>query len=645
MYIGHAKLEQFTGELRPDRTLRRAVRFFLLSHSRQPSPSPVHTGGHLPPVTSTTFITRRTDMKEKQHAKKAADTSGVNGFRMIPLAEIEPPLRNTRQHINRAKLKELASDIRRRGVLQSIIVREITPVGKGGAKYQVVAGERRYRAAKEAGLKEIPAVIRAFDEVEALSVQLVENLQREELHPLDEADGFRRLKDEMKLDVRAIAQRVAKDTRYVARRLALTNLIPEAREDYRKDLITLAHALEICRLSPEIQPAALAACYEAKSAFDEEANDYVRRPDKERPAHHVRHLQEWIARNVHLNLQQAPFSPDDTRLREDGLTCTDCPQRSGFNRTLFADIKDGDTCLNPPCFQNKLRTFVQLTKSELEKKHGEPVVFISTHYHTGSTDERVLSTDQYQLLEKRADRCGFAEQAILADGAEVGRVKWICREQACRDHFGRVPDSRSRSVAGAGSPSAGPGERTGRKQELFNIRVDEVVRKRVLKEALKTFAWPLERRHLDEAVTKFFRRVPADDQRTICEVFGWDDEQAERLRFDDEAVRQRLSELGDDRLAQFLMLCSFAHYGANPQRHRQADQSTVVSLSEDRGVSYALIDAEVRLELCPKKYRAAHQAYLAAVRNGRAAEKPLVCERPPEMMQPAAGEQTGRKAA
>ncbi len=580
---------------------------------------------------------------QKQPAKKAADPGGVNGFRMIPLDQIEPPTRNTRQHINRAKLKELVADVRKRGVLQSIIVREIERASKGGAKYQVVAGERRFRAAKEAGLREIPAVIRLLDETEALSVQLVENLQREELHPLDEADGFLRMKEEMKLDLRAIAQRVAKDVRYVARRLALTNLIAEAREDYRKELITLAHALELCRLAPEIQQEALAACYESMSVLNEETSEYDRVPDKGRPAWHVRYLQEWIAHHVHLNLRQSPFDLDDTRLREDGLACTDCPQRSGFNKTLFADIKDGDTCLNQPCFQNKLRTFVQLTKTELEKKHHKPVVFISTHYHTGPSDEVVIARDQYQLLDRKADRCGFAEQAIQADGTDIGRVKWICREEACKDHLGRVSDHRHSSISG--SHSAAPGDRNQRKQELFDLKVDEVVRKRVMREAVRAFAWPLERRHLDEAIKEFFRRIPTDDQRTICEVFGWDDDKADRLHLDDEAVRKRLSELDDQRLAQFLMLCSFAHYGANPQRHRQVNQTAVVQLSEDRGVNHALIDAEVRFELCPKKYKAAHQAYLTAIKNGRMAEKPLVCERQPKPAQLAAGDKTGMKAA
>jgi len=152
------------------------------------------------------------------------------------------------------------------------------------------------------------------------------------------------MKEELKLEVRDIAQRVAKDARYVARRLSLTNLIEEAREDFRKEHITLAHALEISRLTPEIQPHALAACYGPTTVFNRKERTHEQVPDKTRPARHVRYLQEWIARNVHLNLQQAPFKLDDARLREDGLTCLDCPQRTGPNKTLFADIKNGDIC-------------------------------------------------------------------------------------------------------------------------------------------------------------------------------------------------------------------------------------------------------------------------------------------------------------
>jgi ParB family transcriptional regulator, chromosome partitioning protein len=230
-------------------------------------------------------------MTEKLQAKQQSGGASAGRFKLIPLALIEPAPDNTRRDARRSDIKGLSQSIRRHGVLQPILVRELKDAADG-IKYRIVAGERRYRAALAAGLEEIPAAVKTFDEAEALSVQLVENLQREAVHPLDEADGFLRLKEEMQLDLRGIAERVGKDARYVARRLALTNLIAEAREDFRKERLTLAHALEICRLGPAIQPHALAACFETKSVFDEESQVYRQAPDKERPALHARHLTE-----------------------------------------------------------------------------------------------------------------------------------------------------------------------------------------------------------------------------------------------------------------------------------------------------------------------------------------------------------------
>ena len=584
-------------------------------------------------------------MQKTSSTKRSTNgNSGAAVFRLIPLKEIKPSPANTRRHFDEKSIADLAESIRQHGVLQPILLRAIAPAKSGGAKFEIIAGERRFRAAKDAGLKEIPAQLRQMDETEALSAQLVENLQRENIHPLDEADGFRRLKDEMHLSVRDIAARVAKDARYVARRLALTHLIEDARDDLRHERITLAHALEICRLAPEVQPQALAACFETRSVLNKKKDGYDYLPDKTRPARHVRHVQEWIVQNVLLNLQRAPFKLDDARLREDGMTCLNCPQRTGHDKTLFADIRDGDRCLNPICYQAKLQRFVQITKADVEARNGKPAVIISAFYGAKAEDGGALSREQYQVIEKKSGRCEHAEAAVFADGNQIGGVKWICRERACKDHLGRTRESHAHSPGGASRPASSEA-RNQRKQELFDVKVDEIVRKRVMREAIKTFAWPLDRAHLNEAVKEFFRRLPSSDQRTIREVFGWEEQGSGKLRFDGEAVLRALGKLDDNGLAQFLMLCSFAHHGANPDGNRKADQSAVVQLSQARGVNHTLIDAEARAELCPKKYKAAHQAYVDAVKNGKAGKKPVVYERPPKVAQPDAGSNAEKKPA
>lgn len=578
-------------------------------------------------------------MKQRQATRRVATANGNGELRLIALQAIEPDPQNARKSFDKKKFAELVKSVKSKGVLQAILLRPL-PGENGHAKYRIVAGERRFRAATEAGLTEIPAYVKALSDEEAFSAGLVENLLREDLHPLDEAEGYLRLREELKLSVRQIAERVAKEPRYVARWLSLTNLIAEAQEDFRRERLTLAHVLELCRLAPEIQPHALASCYESKSVRgnEGEGNDFV--ADKTQPALPVGMLQEWIASHIHLNLQTAPFQLEDARLRADGLTCLHCPQRSGYDKLLFADIQERDTCLNPLCYQAKLRCWLDLVKAEVEAKQGRPAVFISAYYGWHDSAADTLHRDQYQLLRKKAERCAFAERAVSADGAEIGKVQWICREPSCKDHLGRVPDSIRSTALHAGTATNGTVPTDGRharQQELFNLKVDELVRKRVFAAALQAFSWPLARPQLNEAVKEFFRRIPADVQQVIGEVFGWEADVTRKLRFDETEVLGELAKLDDHRLAQFLMLCSFAHYGANPEGHRQVSQHLVAGLSQACHVNHALIDAEVRLALCPKKYKPAHEAYLAAVKNGQVAETPVVFER---HGQPAVGSST-----
>lgn len=117
------------------------------------------------------------------------------------------------------------------------------------------------------------------------------------------------------------------------------------------------------------------------------------------------------------------------------------------------------------------------------------------------------------------------------------------------------------------------------------------------------------------------------------------------MRSDEAAALAKVAALSDDEITQFLMLCSLAHYGANRNGNRQVDQSSVVRLGEERGVNHRLIDAAVRAELCPKKYKASHESYLSAVREGREASKPVVFELPPQAARPQTGADDGKGVA
>jgi len=563
---------------------------------------------------------------QKQPTTKALNTKPDAIICMLDIDLIDPPPRNTRGKADKKKQKELDDSVRKDGVLQSILVR---PVKQGrSTRYQIIAGARRFCSAKNARLKQIPAQIKEYNDNDALGAQLVENIQREDIHPLDEAAGLLRLKEEVGLSISECARRIGKQPGYVARQLALNNLIEEAKADFRQDLITLGHALEICRLSPEIQKEALEVCYERKMIWNQQdqTNTYV--PDKEKPVRHVKYLQDWIERNVHLNLHSAPFKMDDARLREDGLTCINCPERTGHDQLLFADIKETDTCLNPLCFQKKLGKFVQLKKEELDHRNGKPSAYISSQYHGNDSGKGIIGRSDYQLLEKKADRCQYAEQAVYIDSKEIGQVRWICREKDCKDHLGRVRQYDSHS-SGSTSESL-PEARNSRRQELFDIRVNEVTRKRAMTEIVKTYGWPLDRADWNEIAKEFFKRIPGEHVKTILEVLGWSEKDLGLIHYNDNRLVEEIAKLDDDQLARFLRLCAFAHFGANREAQHQVSQQAVIELSKQRGVNYDLIDAQVRVERAPKKYKAVHQNYLDAISNGDFATMPVVYERPQE---------------
>lgn len=163
--------------------------------------------------------------------------------RLVPIDRIEPNPDQPRQTWDEAALDDLAASIREHGVLQPILVRP-----REGGGYQLVAGERRWRAAKRAGLQTVPAMIEEIDDDTALEIAIIENLQREDLSPLDEALMFERMTADHGYSVRKLAQKLGKDKGYIENRLRLADAPPEVQQlvSLRKD--TLSHAYELLKV-------------------------------------------------------------------------------------------------------------------------------------------------------------------------------------------------------------------------------------------------------------------------------------------------------------------------------------------------------------------------------------------------------------
>lgn len=166
----------------------------------------------------------------------------------IEISRITGNPKQPRKLFDPERLEELAASIREHGVVQPIVVR---PKGKG---YEIVAGERRWRAAQLAGLREIPALVREFSEAETMEIALIENLQREDLNPLEEADAYRVLMDEFQLNQEELARRLGKSRPQISNTLRLLQLGPLAREAVRERRISMGHAKVLLGVEePEVQ--------------------------------------------------------------------------------------------------------------------------------------------------------------------------------------------------------------------------------------------------------------------------------------------------------------------------------------------------------------------------------------------------------
>lgn len=161
----------------------------------------------------------------------------------VPVGNLQPGRHQPRSHFDESALKELAASIKRHGVVQPLVV---TPENNG--KYSLIAGERRWRAAKLAGLTEVPAIIRERKELEQLEIALIENVQRVDLSPLEQAVSIERLHEQFNLDYEDIAGRLGKAVSTVSNSVRLLQLPEAAREALAENKITEGHARAILSL-------------------------------------------------------------------------------------------------------------------------------------------------------------------------------------------------------------------------------------------------------------------------------------------------------------------------------------------------------------------------------------------------------------
>jgi ParB/RepB/Spo0J family partition protein len=424
---------------------------------------------------------------------EAKPAAALDEFRAeLPIDLVVPSATNPRKNFPEQYIAELAESIRAVGVQSPIRVRPIAvglnlvneqlkksggtrSLPLGSTAYEIVAGESRYRASLKAGAKTIPAVIRQMTDEQALEAQIVENLQRKDVAPIEESRGFAALLQQMEKQrkvagdkptrqalIAALAERLGKSVRHVYARLKLSELTPKVLEALEQGLIEASHADELVRLMPEDQKRCMNEILITTDEWDKRAEVVG--------CASVRHLKDFIANEIHRDLAKAPWKKDDAALVKAAGACNACEKRTGAHPELHPDAK-GDHCLDGGCYDAKKKAFVEITikntaveakaaaqekdvkaaglnTKEIGKKIAKPrdinVLRISMgeQYRTTLSGPEKAHTlfkgSSYEtpgFVECKADACEFASPAVIVEGPAIGQRRVVCAVRECKVHF------------------------------------------------------------------------------------------------------------------------------------------------------------------------------------------------------------------
>ena len=413
-------------------------------------------------------------------------------FRTLAIDQLRESSTNPRRTFEESKLQELAQSIRSQGVLVPLIVRPTAP-----ESFEVVAGARRFRAAQRAELFAVPVRVVELTDSEALTLQLVENAIRSDVHPYEEAMAYAALlqSSEPRNDVASLALKTGRSVNHIYGRLRMAELIPAAAEAFQADQITAGHAALIARL-PQAQ--------------QEQALDAASREDwrtKEKHAVSVRELSQWIRENLMLSLAEAVFDREDAELVPAAGSCVACAKRTGANAFLFDDDPQDD-CLDGKCFHSKVTAHIARKKQTVEGL----VQITRAYYSDGKSGEKVLTQNEYTIVPPNQP-CPNGTSAIVVEGpGKRGEVVQICADPECEVHG--KPDHRAEQEAAAKARQ----DEWDRRERL--AKKNRANNRRLLDDVLKNAPGTLTRDDYRMLVLASIERLDCDDWEAITERHG-----------------------------------------------------------------------------------------------------------------------------
>lgn len=306
--------------------------------------------------------------------KKGKELKKVQ-LKLLKLTDIKESKTNPRKTYSDQNLKELGESIKSQGLLQPILVRP------SGSKYEIICGHRRFKASKLAKLKDISANVVEMSDEEAFEAQIVENLERKDVHPLEEAEAFNIMLESEKYTIADIAVKLSRSESFIAKRLRFVSLIPEIKQDFYDNKLGVGHAIELARLSNEDQKTIRSGYFEG---FGSEGWGTVQ------------DLKDEISGELR-ELRQAPFNTEDKNLVKSAGACSVCPKRSGSNPLLFDDIEQKDLCFDGSCYNSKIEASILNQIEEYQMGVG-PMAFAMSKY---DSKEEIPANVYKKILENK----------------------------------------------------------------------------------------------------------------------------------------------------------------------------------------------------------------------------------------------------
>jgi ParB family chromosome partitioning protein len=492
-------------------------------------------------------------------------------IQQIAVDQLHESKTNPRTMFDKTSLKELTGSIKEKGILLPLLVRS------NNEGQEVVSGARRLRAAKAAGLKEVPCIIKSLSDDEVLEIQLVENCQREDLHSLDEAESYQRLQKQFGYSIDQLATKTGKTDWHVQTRLKFCDLIEPVKKLFRSFEISQSHALQVARLLPEQQKECVQWLKNGWSA---------------------RQLAQEIDRQFFLNLAEAPFDTKDAKLVEKAGSCLACPKRTGANKLLFFDIKDADTCTDPDCFENKVRAFVKIQVAT----HPDAVLLTAGEDFTPGWKPKGIT--EWTLSDDKT--CADLKEGIVVEkgrgtfdhsihDVKLGQTLVVCVNPKCKTHNKKeVSDIES-----------------GHSKKGLKARKIELLRRALIFKELAAEEFEIKPADYREILDWRIRDLSTDHARSVCNAMGWEAKKAQYGGNDFGAtIAKNLAKLTTKGVEQWLFLLTLAER----ELWFYAGSTAKAELLEAKAKAVKIPLAEIAKQATQKKLKEAKPKKAAAAK-------------------------------